>query len=62
MSKTSNPFDYCRISVKEEHEVDMVGFLMDSGHKFSAISETDYLISNAQCEILTENGIPYKKL
>ena len=62
MMQEENQFAYRRIRVNEEHEAAMVGVLMNSGQKFSAISETDYLISNKQCNQLTKKKIPYTKL
>ena len=62
MTQRENPFDYRRIRVDKIHEVKMVGLLMNSGQKFSAISETDYLISNKQCSQLTKKNIPYEKI
>ncbi len=62
MAKNDNPFSYRRIRVDPKNEVSMVGVLMESGKHFSAISKTDYLISNEQCNQLTENNIPYQKL
>ncbi len=62
MVQKENPFTYREIRVKEEHEIAMVSLLMKSGQRFSAISKTDYLISNKQCSQLTKKNIPYTKI
>ena len=62
MTRQENPFEYRCIRVNKIHEVKMVGLLMKSGQKFSAISETDYLISNKQCSQLTKKNIPYERI
>ena len=46
MPEKENPYEYRCISVKKEHEVAMVDSLCRSIQMFSAVSETDYLISN----------------
>ena len=62
MSQEKSPFAYRYIRVEKEYEHAMVKLLIKSGQKFSAISKTDYLISNQQCSTLTENNVPYTKL
>ena len=62
MAQKENQFAYRQIRVKKEHEIVMVSLLMKSGQQFSAISKTDYLISNKQCTQLTEKNIPYTKI
>ena len=62
MPERRDPFAYIQIRAVPEYEVRMVGILMRSGQKFSAISKTDYLISNRQCEELTRNNIPYTRV
>ena len=62
MAKKEEQFAYRQVRVRKKDEVRMVGVLMRSGQRFSAVSETDYLISNKQCDQLTKMRVPYTKI
>ena len=51
-----------RIRVEEEHEDDLVDLLIDTGIGFSAVSLTDYVITNFQCRELEKKNIPFARV
>ena len=50
-----------KISVKPgQDEVDMVDALLDTGRSFKAVSMTEYIITQEQCDVLTKKKINFK--
>lgn len=50
-----------KLPATQAEKLRAIQILMDSGQKFTALSELDYVISQIQCKALTDAGIKYKK-